>query len=61
MDANNLLTLGLGLVDPWTVVDQELDTEADPSELRLRVEANQGSYYPCPKCGELLPTLCPKP
>ncbi len=52
MDANNLLTLGLGLVDPWTVVDQELHIEAKPSELRLRVEANRGSYYPCPKCGE---------
>lgn len=53
MDANDLLTLGLGLVDPWMVVDQELDTEKKPSELRLQVAADRGSYYPCPKCGEL--------
>ena len=52
MDAKDLLTLGLGLVEPWKVVDQELDTGSNPSELRLKIAAERGSYYPCPKCGE---------
>jgi len=52
MNANNLLTLGLGLTDPWKVVNQELDVSKQPSELRLKVEAGRGELYPCPECGK---------
>lgn len=51
MKANDLLTLGLGLVEPWRVVGQELDVTKRPSELRLAVEAGRGASYPCPECG----------
>ncbi len=51
MNANDLLTLGLGLTAPWKVVDQTLDLEKTPSELRLDIQAERGSLYPCPECG----------
>ncbi|WP_169725355.1 transposase family protein, partial [Fundidesulfovibrio putealis] len=51
MDANDLLTLGLGLTAPWRVVGQSLDLAKQPSELRLEVEAARGERYPCPACG----------
>ncbi|WP_031387705.1 ISL3 family transposase [Desulfonatronum thiodismutans] len=54
MNANDLLTLGLGLTAPWQVVAQKLDTGKQPSELRLEVEADRGTLYPCPQCE----TLC---
>ena len=50
MNANDLLTLGLGLTAPWKVVGQTLDLEKQPGELRLEVEADRGSMYPCPEC-----------
>lgn len=50
MNANDLLTLGLGLTEPWKVVGQALDLDKQPSELRLDVEADRGSTYPCPEC-----------
>lgn len=53
MNANDLLTLGLGLSEPWKVTDQTLDLEKQPSELRLEVEADRGSLSPCPECLEL--------
>ena len=53
MNANDLLTLGLGLTEPWKVVGQALDLEKQPSELRLEVEADRGSMYPCPECQAL--------
>lgn len=53
MNSNNLLTLGLGLSDPWKVVGQVLDTEKKPTELRLDVEAERGAMYPCPTCEKL--------
>jgi transposase len=53
MNANDLLTLGLGLTGPWKVVGQALDLEKQPSELRLEVEADRGSMYPCPECQAL--------
>ena len=52
MEANDLLTLGLGLTAPWRVVDQSLDLSKQPSELRLEVEAARGERYPCPACGK---------
>ena len=56
MNANELLTLGLGLTEPWKVVGQELDTESNPSGLRLDVEADRGALYPCPECKKLCKT-----
>lgn len=53
MNANDLLTLGLGLTAPWRVVGQELDVNRHPSELRLDVEAERGAKYPCPECDAL--------
>ena len=49
----DILTLGLGLTEPWKIVDQHLDTEKDPYELHIRVSAERGSLYPCPVCGQL--------
>ena len=54
MNANDLLTLGLGLTEPWKVVEQELNLLGNPSELKLRIEAQRGSLFPCPTCK----TLC---
>ena len=54
MNANDLLTLGLGLTPPWLVTDQQLTIGKQPSELRLEVGADRGALYPCPKCE----TLC---
>jgi hypothetical protein len=53
VNANDLLTLGLGLTEPWKVVGQKLDVNRWPSELRLAVEADRGVLYPCPTCGKL--------
>ncbi len=53
MNANDLLTLGLGLSAPWQVVRQVLDMDTKPSELRLEVEAARGAHYPCPECTAL--------
>ncbi|NCC26437.1 MAG: ISL3 family transposase [Deltaproteobacteria bacterium] len=53
MNANDLLTLGLGLTEPWQVVSQELDLHKQPSELRLEVDAGRGALYPCPVCAKL--------
>ena len=52
MNAGDLLTLGLGLSEPWRVVVQSLDLEKKPSELRLEIEAARGERYPCPVCAE---------
>ena len=52
MNANDLLTLGLGLTAPWNVVGQVLDMDKKPSELRLDVDAERGVLYPCPECGK---------
>jgi transposase len=53
MDANDLLTLGLGLTEPWKVVGQVLDIEKKPTELRLDIQAERGAVYPCPECDKL--------
>jgi len=51
MDANQVLALGLGVNQPWRLVDQRLETGKSPHELHLRVEAERGSLFPCPDCG----------
>ena len=53
MNANDLLTLGLGLSEPWRVVGQKLDVDKTPSEIRIEVEAARGEHYPCPECSAL--------
>ena len=53
MNANDLLTLGLGLSEPWRVVGQTLDVGKTPSEIRIEVEAARGERYPCPECSAL--------
>ncbi|MFO8044397.1 MAG: ISL3 family transposase [Halomonas sp.] len=55
MDGTQILTLGLGLEAPWILKDQHLDTSVSPHRLDLYVEAERGSLYPCPECGEACP------
>jgi transposase len=49
----DVLTLGLGLENPWKIVGQDLDFEKGPKELHIRIGAERGSLYPCPECGKL--------
>ena len=53
MDGNEILLLGLGIQSPWQLVDQRLETDKQPHELHLQVQAERGAHYPCPECGEL--------
>ena len=55
MDGTQILTLGLGLEAPWILKDQHLDTSVSPHRLDLYVEAERGSLYPCPECGQACP------
>ena len=52
MNANDIMTLGLGLIPPWKVVSSELDVEKSPSTLELELSADRGTVYPCPTCGK---------
>jgi len=52
MDANTVLALGLGVMPPWRLVGQRLDTSKQPHELHLEVAADRGSLFPCPVCGK---------
>ena len=54
MNGNDIISLGLGLTEPWKIVGQILVTDKNPHELRLKIEADRGSRYPCPICG----TMC---
>jgi transposase len=54
MNSKNIITLGLGLQSPWEITGQLLDTDKNPHELRLTIQAQRGTRYPCPICG----TLC---
>ena len=51
MNGNDTIALGLGLQAPWEIVSQTLDTDKAPHELRLTIQAQRGSQYPCPVCG----------
>jgi transposase len=55
MDGTQILTLGLGLEAPWVLKDQHLDTSVSPHRLDLTVEAERGSLYSCPECGNACP------
>lgn len=52
MFSKDIMTLGLGLEEPWKIVDQRLDTSKSPHELHIRISADRGSWFPCPSCGE---------
>lgn len=54
MNSKDIITLGLGLQAPWEITGQLLDTDKKPYELRLTIQAQRGTRYPCPVCG----TLC---
>lgn len=49
---HQILALGLGLTAPWKLVSSELDTDKNPFELNLQVEAERGALYPCPTCNK---------
>lgn len=53
MNSRDIITLGLGLEDPWKITGQILDTTKVPHELRLAIGSDRGSLYPCPVCGKL--------
>jgi len=53
MLTKDILMLGLGLEEPWKIIDQWFDTEKSPHELHIRISAERGSSYPCPDCGKL--------
>ena len=55
MDGTQILTLSLGLEAPWILKDQHLDTSVSPHRLDLYVEAERGSLFPCPECGQACP------
>lgn len=52
MFTKDIMTLGLGLEEPWKIVDQWLGTDKSPHELHIRISADRGSKFPCPRCGE---------
>ena len=52
MYSKDIMTLGLGLEEPWKIVDQWLDTSKSPHDLHIRISADRGSRFPCPTCGE---------
>ena len=55
MNSRDIITLGLGLQEPWEIVGQELVAETTPHELRLTIRARRGSRFPCPVCGASCP------
>ena len=50
MDIGELLALGLGLLPPWKLVGQRVDTSKQPHEVYWEVPADRGAEYPCPEC-----------
>jgi transposase len=52
MHADDVLFLGLGVMPPWKLVGQRLDTDKRPKELHIEVAADRGTRFPCPDCGK---------
>jgi transposase len=50
MDANGLMTLALGLREPWQVTSIELD--AEKKQVDIHVDFPRGSTFPCPVCAK---------
>ena len=55
MEGTQILTLGLGLQAPWSLKNQNLDMSVSPHRLELFVEAERGTLFPCPECGNACP------
>jgi transposase len=53
MNGNEIIQLGLGIIEPWKITGQILDTSKQPNELRLTLQADRGTKFPCPVCGKL--------
>lgn len=53
MNTNDIMVLGLGLQEPWRLINQHLDLSKKPHELQLEVAADRGSRYPCPECQKM--------
>ena len=53
MDTNTLFGKALGLGDGWKVVKSEMDIQE--RQLRLWLDFEAGSYFPCPQCGAFCP------
>lgn len=51
VNTNDFLTVGLGLMQPWEVLEHKFDHEQNELLLTIGVMSNR-TYYPCPKCGE---------
>jgi len=49
--SQNILALGLGLEEPWMLLDQRLDTGKQPYELQLCAGTRSRAEFPCPVCG----------
>ncbi len=48
MNGNKIIQLGLDREDPLKITGQAPDTEKQPHELRLTVQADRGTKFPCP-------------
>lgn len=53
MDANDVLSLGLGVTPPWRLAGQSLDAAKHPHVLEILLEADRGAMFPCPECAKL--------
>ena len=53
MNSHDIMTLNLELQAPWEITEQLLDTDKSPHELRLTIQAQRRTRYPCPMCGSL--------
>lgn len=53
MNGHDIISLGLGIRSPWRIEGQMLDTRKSPHELRIRVQADRGTEFPCPVCGKM--------
>jgi len=53
MNGNDIISLGLGLEEPWKITGQTLNTDTAPHELRITLSSDRGSIFPCPECGAL--------
>lgn len=54
MEPNSIFEVGLGLEPPWHVVDVSFERPkvyGEKGALRLRLDFEPGSRFPCPECG----------
>ena len=49
MDTNTLFAAALQLTRPWKVVESQFEKE--DGKLKIRLDFDQGSRFPCPQCG----------